>query len=864
MNVLGYVTEATGATMQEMSDLALQLGADTVFSANEAAAGMVELAKAGMDTEEVMDSISGVMDLAAAGAMGVEEAAGLTAATLNTFGLEASKSAEVADILAAAANASSADVRDLAFGVQNAGSVFAASGQSIDSLATMMALMANNGLNASDAATSLKTMTMRLTAPTGKAANVMEDLGLAIYDTDGNMRDFHDIIQDLEGATKGLSDEQRNAAFSVIFGADAIRAANILVAEGVTGYEEMNAKVLEQGAAAQMAAAQNSGLAGAMEQISGSFETLATKLALPFMDDIAAGIDQVTELVNKFGELPQPVQDATLGFLGFSAALGAALLVLGGAAAVIGTVSGPVGLVALALLGAALAVAALKVAWETNWGDIQGKTETALAAIQPLIDAFAASMTTIGTAASDIGTKFSTAFEEADFPTFDELFADLLEGDFGSLTTKLQAALDKLALELDVTFKITPFIEEQKRAAVKASDLQWENLGAVPQEFAAAMNKEMLAHPWEAEGETVGKGMATGIAAGIGAAITAWGWASEMDKQLRVESKGFKLDTFIGGIVAEIQSGFKPEKFEAESSQISTNAITSLTSFMGGVTRGIVEGFKGTGIDEALAQFDKDNAADLNTIGESLTTAGATLSAAMTTFRTNIETGIGTLSTAFGTAWTTLTTALETLKTNISTMFTGLGETISGALTTMVDTVKASIAGLFGGGEPVAAMTNGLNMGSPEVDWGDMPEFVWPALPPFTWPAYLPWDWLEYDPWVWPSPDQLYAWDWPNMSMPGWVGTLISALGGAMSALGGGGGGSASGGGAPPLGSPGGGGGGDRPQDLNPEDFFGMSASSQGASAVTINVFVDNVNNGMDIEVLAAQLARRFQQKMRA
>jgi hypothetical protein len=102
------------------------------------------------------------------------------------------------------------------------------------------------------------------------------------------------------------------------------------------------------------------------------------------------------------------------------------------------------------------------------------------------------------------------------------------------------------------------------------------------------------------------------------------------------------------------------------------------------------------------------------------------------------------------------------------------------------------------------------------------------------------------------------------MSMPGWVGTLISALGGAMSALGGGGGGSASGGGAPPLGSPGGGGGGDRPQDLNPEDFFGMSASSQGASAVTINVFVDNVNNGMDIEVLAAQLARRFQQKMRA
>jgi hypothetical protein len=100
MNVLGYVTEGTSAQMQAMSDQALQLGADTVFSANEAAAGMVELAKAGMDTEQVMDSIPGVMALAAAGGIAVEEAATLASATLNTFGLEASKSAEVADILA--------------------------------------------------------------------------------------------------------------------------------------------------------------------------------------------------------------------------------------------------------------------------------------------------------------------------------------------------------------------------------------------------------------------------------------------------------------------------------------------------------------------------------------------------------------------------------------------------------------------------------------------------------------------------------------------------------------------------------------------------------------------------------------------
>ena len=91
MNVLEYVTGGTADTMQKMQDQALQLGADTVFSAGEAAEGMVELAKAGMDTEDVMDSISGVMDLAAAGQISVAEAAELASSTLDTFDLEAEK-----------------------------------------------------------------------------------------------------------------------------------------------------------------------------------------------------------------------------------------------------------------------------------------------------------------------------------------------------------------------------------------------------------------------------------------------------------------------------------------------------------------------------------------------------------------------------------------------------------------------------------------------------------------------------------------------------------------------------------------------------------------------------------------------------
>jgi hypothetical protein len=190
---------------------------------------------------------------------------------------------------------------------------------------------------------------------------------------------------------------------------------------------------------------------------------------------------------------------------------------------------------------------------------------------------------------------------------------------------------------------------------------------------------------------------------------------------------------------------------------------------------------------------------------------------------------------------------------------------LTGLITGMRDAIVAQFQGLLGSilgalvPERPAAMTNGLNMGSPEVDWGDMPEFVWPALPTFSWPTLPVWEWVAYPTWEWPKLSELYAWDWPSMSMPGWVGTLIGALGGAMDALRGGG--SQQG----PrqdnvLPRPGGGGG-------TVPASFPLAAASMGRdpSGGGVTIILENVtvNNGMDVEVLAAQLARRFQQKMR-
>ena len=166
---------------------------------------------------------------------------------------------------------------------------------------------------------------------------------------------------------------------------------------------------------------------------------------LPFLETIAGWMDQLAKFVNKLGEIPQPLIGATLIFLGIAGAAGLAMVAIGGIAiaieAIAGTAIGATLLpIAAAVLGLALASAGAYLIWANNWGSIQQKTQEVIAAIQPQIDAFAASLT-------DIGTKFTTAFEEADIPTFDELFADLLEGDFRRLDRTVTRGVGQAGIE---------------------------------------------------------------------------------------------------------------------------------------------------------------------------------------------------------------------------------------------------------------------------------------------------------------------------------------------------------------------------------------------------------------------------------
>lgn len=379
MNQIQVVSSATAAQMNSMSGKALQLGRDTSFSAGEAAEGLLELAKAGMSADQSIAAIGGVLDLAAAGNLSVAQAAEISANALNAFNLPASDAARVADLLAAAANSSSIEVTDMAQAFAMSSAVFSSNQQSIEDLSTAIAILGNNGLKGSDAGTSLKTMLMRLTAPTGEAATAMSALGIQVYNADGSMKSFQNIVGQLESSTKNLTQEQKNQALTTIFGADAIRAANILIKEGATEFDNMKDSVQEAGAAQLVADARMKGLAGAVAYAKGTIESTLIAAFLPLTETLGNLIRKGADLIGRFAALPEPIRNAALAFGAVLAVAGPILVTLPMIGAALAALLSPIGLIMLAVAG-------LAAAWAADFGGIQAKTQAVIDFLQPALD----------------------------------------------------------------------------------------------------------------------------------------------------------------------------------------------------------------------------------------------------------------------------------------------------------------------------------------------------------------------------------------------------------------------------------------------------------------------------------------------
>src|SRR5262245_6239769 len=179
MSAISAVSGATAEEMQALTDTALQLGKETSFSAQEAAQGIEEMVKAGVSVQDVMGGgARAALDLAAAGAVSVADAAEIASNAMNVFSLKGSDMADVADVIGGAANASAISVTGYIFSLSAAGAVAATVGVGFEDLSTAIAAMGNAGIKGSDAGTSLKTMLMNLQPSTNAQRDECRRLGL--------------------------------------------------------------------------------------------------------------------------------------------------------------------------------------------------------------------------------------------------------------------------------------------------------------------------------------------------------------------------------------------------------------------------------------------------------------------------------------------------------------------------------------------------------------------------------------------------------------------------------------------------------------------------------------------------------------
>ena len=315
--------EDAASNQDALRQAALDAGAATVFSATESANAIEEMAKAGVSAEDILGGgLTGALDLAAAGGLGVAEAAGIAATTLKQFELNGEDASHVADLLAAGAGKAMGDVTDMAGALNQAGLVSNQFGLSVEETVGTLSAFASAGMLGSDAGTSMRTMLLRLANPTGEVKDLMAELNIQAYDGQGNFIGLANLAGVLEDRLGGMTQAQRDQTLAMIFGQDAIRGANILMREGKEGIEDWTAAVDDQGYASEVASQRLDNLAGDIEALGGAFDTALISTGAAANDVLRTMVQVVTALVDVYNGLPEPVQGSVLAIAAVAGAVG--------------------------------------------------------------------------------------------------------------------------------------------------------------------------------------------------------------------------------------------------------------------------------------------------------------------------------------------------------------------------------------------------------------------------------------------------------------------------------------------------------------------------------------------------------------
>ncbi len=306
----GEVRKGTPA-FKMLEDAARKTGASTEFSASQAAEALNFLAMAGFHAEAAVSALPGVVDLATAAQVDLATATDVASDSLGAFGLMTKDSvqlgknlAAVNDLIAKTTTSANTTVELMFDTIKEGGPVATAAGASMQTFAALTGELANAGIKGGKAGTVLKNMFIRLQAPTGAAAKVIDRLGIKLTDQDGKMRDITEIIGQFNKATKDMGASQKAAALQAVFGMEAIAGVNVLMQSGEERLKAYRAQLeAAGGASSKMAATMRDTLQGRLKGLMSAIEGVKVSIFSMNEGPLSEVVDRMTAWVRANGEL---------------------------------------------------------------------------------------------------------------------------------------------------------------------------------------------------------------------------------------------------------------------------------------------------------------------------------------------------------------------------------------------------------------------------------------------------------------------------------------------------------------------------------------------------------------------------------
>lgn len=655
MSKVQAISGATAEETDKLTESARQWGRDTKYSATEAGEAFEYMALAGWKTDDMLEGIGGILNLAAASAMDLGTASDIVTDYLTAFGLSAKDAGKFADEMAYAMSHSNTTTEALGEAYKNCAATAASMGYSVEETTAVLMTMANAGVKGGEAGTALNAIMTRLATDTKGCATELAKYGVEVYDAQGNMNSLSSILTGVRGVWNNLTDEQQANLAKTIAGTNQFSALQTImsglsdeaIASGMSFSDYAEALQNCDGTASDMAATMQDNLLGRLTQLKSKLEDIGITVGnalLPFMEKAVA---KIGELADKFAALSPQQQETILKIAGVVAAIGPLLTIVGKAISVSGQLSSGIGKVVgkLAAMGTTASgatggMAILKGALAAITSPV-GIAVAAIAAITAVIvtlwntnEDFRNKITEIWDRIKTVFTEFGQHITDKlnslgfDFENFGEVVKAIWEGFCNLLAPIIEGVFNNIANVIETTLNVITGVFD--------------------------LFVSLFTGDWSGAWDAV-KGIFESV----------WNGLKEYISNILNTIKGV-ADAFLGLFGTSWDEVWNSIKTTFE------NIWNGIVSFF----TGILDGIK-------------------NAVTTVWTAISTTVSNVWNTISTKIQTTLQTIQNIITTVWNAVSGVFTTVWTAISTTVSNVVNSIKNTITNVFNAVKTTVSNIF-------------------------------------------------------------------------------------------------------------------------------------------------------------------------